>query len=108
MSCSVCGRASRGFGWGKASAREPILLRACSMRCLDIISTRKGRMYKLNHFEDQALDAASEKAGVFLDDLGKSDLATLSPDEWRELLATVFVAATAKIQRLTEEDAVPF
>lgn len=78
------------------------------MRCLDIIATRRGHMYKLNHFENQALDAASDKAGAFLEGIDKTDLATMSGDEWRELLATVFVAATAEIQRLTDEDAVPF
>ena len=65
-------------------------------------------MYQLNHFENQAIEAASDKAGAFLDQLGKSDLATMTADEWRELLKTVFVSATAEIQRLTDEDAVPF
>lgn len=65
-------------------------------------------MYTLNHFEKQALAAASDKAGAFLEAVGKTDLATMSQQEWQQLLATVFVAATAEIQRLTDEDAVPF
>jgi hypothetical protein len=108
MSCAVCGRAQRGFGWTNRARNNPIELGACSMRCLDIIATRGGKMYKLNHFESKALDAASDKAGAFLEGVGKSDLATMTAEEWRELLATVFVAATAEIQRLTDEDAVPF
>lgn len=107
MSCAVCGRASRGFGWGFTNDNQP-KRRACSMRCLDIIATRRGTMYKLNHFENQAIEAASDKAGAFLEQLGKSDLATMTTEEWRELLKTVFVSATAEIQRLTDEDAVPF
>lgn len=65
-------------------------------------------MYQLNHFEKKALDAASDKAGTFLEGVGKTDLATMTAEEWRELLATVFVSAAAEIQRLTDEDAVPF
>lgn len=65
-------------------------------------------MYQLNHFEKKALDAASDKAGAFLEGVGKTDLATMTAEEWRELLATVFVSAAAEIQRLTDEDAVPF
>lgn len=65
-------------------------------------------MYDLNHFEKQAVEAASEKAGAYLEEIGKTDLATMTGEEWRQLLSTVFVAATAQIQRLTDEDAVPF
>lgn len=109
MSCAVCGRAGRGYGfivrWG---ANKGQTLPACSMRCLDIIALEGRNMFKLNHFENQAIDAASDKAGAYLEKIGKIDLATLSAEEWYELLKTVFVASTAEIQRLTDEDAVPF
>lgn len=108
MSCSVCGRSGRGFaftprGW-KADAKLP----ACSMICLDILAREQRNVFKLNHFENQAIDAASDAAGEFLELLGKTDLATLTGDEWRELIQLVFVRSTATIQRLTDDGAVPF
>lgn len=113
MSCAVCGRGQRGFGWIDRSIRvapgeRANIMGACSMLCLDIIARRRGRMHKLNHFENQAIDAASDRAGAYLEEIGKTDLASMTADEWRELLTTVFVSATAQIQRLTDEDAVPF
>lgn len=112
MSCAVCGRAGRGFGF-QAPRPDPFTpppprLSACTMRCLDILARSKGHVFSLNHFEDQAIRAASDAAGEYLDALGKTDLATMSRDEWRQLLEVVFVRATATIQRLTDEEAVPF
>ncbi len=107
MSCAVCGRAGRGFGFTQRRY-DAAMQGACSIRCLDILAKRGGHVFKLNHYENQAIDAASEKAGAFLEGIGKTDLATLTGEEWRDLLSTVFVAATAQIQRLTDEDAVPF
>ena len=107
MSCAICGRAYRGFGFTARRRDAPRQL-ACSMRCLDILNSRGGAVYDLNHFEKQAVEAASDKAGAYLEEIGKTDLSTLTGEEWRQLLSTVFVAATAQIQRLTDEDAVPF
>ena len=109
MSCAICGRASPGFGFsppGWGNERAP--LAACSMICLDILAREGRNMFKLNHYETPAIDAASDAAGEYLERIGKSDLATMSQDEWRELLKTVFVRSTATIQRLTDEGAVPF
>lgn len=108
MSCAICGRAGRGFGVNPRWPSKGESLAACSMRCLDIAALEGRNMFNLNHYENQAIEAASDKAGAYLDRLGKTDLATMTGDEWRELLKTVFVASTAEIQRLTDENAVPF
>lgn len=112
MSCTVCHRAARGYGYTPRRrdpfAEPPAPCTACSMRCLDILFRRNGHVLDLPHFEKQALDAASDAAGQHLERIGKTDLATMTGEEWHELLALIFVTAAAKIQRLTEEDAVPF
>lgn len=35
------------------------------------------------------LDRAGEKAGAYLDNINKTDLATLTADEWRNLLVII-------------------
>ena len=65
-------------------------------------------MLSLTYYENEAIEAASDRAGAFLEEIGKTDLAAMTADEWRELLKTVFVAATARVQKLAEEEAVPF
>ncbi len=39
--------------------------------------------------ETEAIDEAGALAGAYLDSINKSDLATLTPDEWREFLERV-------------------
>ena len=111
MSCAVCGRATIGLAYQKPSHdrfNKPPKRRACSMRCLDILFVKGGDVFQLHHFENQAIDAASDAAGEYLEKIGRSDLAQLSQEEWRALLQIIFVRSTATIQRLTEEGAVPF
>lgn len=108
MSCAICGRASVGYAfvtrWGPDRESYP----ACSLRCLDILALEQKNVFKLRHYENQAIEAASDRAGEYLDGLGKTDLATMTPEEWRTLIETVFITATGTIQRLADENAVPF
>jgi hypothetical protein len=108
VSCAICGRAARGFAFTPRWSPDRESHAACSVRCLNILSVEGRNVFNLNFYETQAIDAASDRAGAYLDELGKTDLATMTSDEWRTLLTTVFVTATAKIQRLSEENAVPF
>jgi len=110
MTCVVCGRSARGYAYQEPSNPLAPKLAACSMRCLEIIyrNGKVGFVFNLNHYENQAVDAASDEAGAYLEEIGKTDLATLTPDEWRNLISLVLVKATAEIQRLTDEKAVPF
>jgi hypothetical protein len=114
VSCAVCGRGSRGYGFRDpvpAPGKPNTLYRACSLLCLDVIYHRwkMGEpMFNLTHYEERAIDAASDAAGEYLERIGKTDLASLTPNEWLGFLKTVFVTSTATIQRLTDEDAVPF
>ncbi len=40
-------------------------------------------------YEADAIAVAGERGGEYLDSLGKTDLATMSDDEWRSLIAVV-------------------
>lgn len=110
MTCSVCQRAARGYGYRNPANPFAASFSACSMRCLSIIHNyqKAGIMFDLHHYEKQALGVASQAAGEYLDEIGKTDLATMTGDEWDSLISLVFVKAAAEIQRLTEVNAVPF
>lgn len=43
-------------------------------------------MLQFTETEDEAIDAGGDVAGAFLDELDKTDLATLTGDEWRTFL----------------------
>ena len=89
MRLCFCGRAARGFAWHDFSRTpfdRPPPIQACSMKCLDIATRRKGQM-KANIDEQRAIAAASPAIGAFLEDLGKSDLAVLTSEEWIALIS---------------------
>lgn len=111
MMC-LCGRDSRGFGWSDPDVRNrprgwesAKMFGACSMKCLDIICVLGGvdAVKNLTRFEEAAVEHASDKAGEYLDGLGKTDLAKLSRDEWLMLIYTVFTEATGFIQTASDE-----
>ena len=108
VSCAVCGRDTRGLGFQLPGLRNAPMRRACSPLCLDILCVKGGDVLELTHFERQAVEAASDAAGEYLERVGKTDLAIMSRDEWQELLKGVFLSTTGTIQRLSDEAAVPF
>lgn len=52
----------------------------------------------LGRFEREAMIAAGDKAGQWLDDLGRTDLATLNREEWLTFLETFLDAYGASIR----------
>lgn len=62
----------------------------------------------LDAFEiGSALEAGAE-AGRYLDEIKKTDLATLSGDEWRELLRRIIVGFEQIMRRKILENEAPF
>jgi len=77
---------------------------------LDIISRRKTTMAKeLTIEEGRAIMAASERCGTFLEDIGTTDMATMTEEQWLDFLAhcytTICESVAAEIELL---DDVPF
>jgi hypothetical protein len=111
--CAVCLRQGRGFIFidpTKANwvVRTPI--HACSISHLDLVVHHKGtgEMLDPTAYETQALAIAGEKAGEYLESIGKTDLATLTGEEWTLFLTTIFDVSTSEIGRMVEENALPF
>lgn len=64
-----------------------------------------------DHFEMAAIQAASESAGVYIETLGKTDMATWSEKEWHEFLEVIILAAREKMtphDRDITDDEIPF
>lgn len=53
--------------------------------------------------EIEAIQAASEPAGEYLESIGKTDLATMTEEEWLTLLEVVVTAFSDKMAALAEE-----
>ena len=65
-------------------------------------------MVDYTRHEIEAMQAASEPAGAYLESLGKTDLATLSPDEWMTFVETVCLSYHNELRRLTDTGEPPF
>jgi hypothetical protein len=78
--CFVCGRRPSGFGYAP-SDRKPI-----AWACMDHLKEARMAYHfpttALDAFEQRALQAAGEDAGEYLDGIGKTDLATLTGEQW--------------------------
>lgn len=113
MTCAVCKREARGFGF-----RDPVpepgkdrpLFLACSMKCLmnihDCWKTRD--MDNLTKHESEAVRAAIPEVGDVIEAIGKSDLAQMTPAEFERVISAAFTRTAANLQRIVDENTVPF
>ena len=112
MTC-ICHREPRGFGSfdpdKKIGARSYTWF--CSAKCLQAWDriTKKGKIaMSLTRDEVEAIRYASRKAGEYLDSIGKSDLSTMTEDEWMILNETIFVEGSNKLREIICDKEVPF
>lgn len=57
--------------------------------------------------EVRAAEQASARAGEYLEQIGKTDLATMTPEEWAGFLLHVHAAVADEIRAICDEQ-VPF
>jgi len=79
--CIRCGRRARHF---LADPAVPYVQEFCSLTCVE-----RGQVVDPSEAEITAMQAASDTGGQYLDSLGKTDLATLTPDEWMTFIESV-------------------
>ena len=107
--CAVCRREPRGFGWFDAKfpvadpRRDLSRRRLCSRACQDICHRRHG-MIDPTPNEEAAMTAGGDAAGAYLESLGRSDLATLSPAQWRQLIEIVVTGYCDTLRELAGRD----
>jgi len=54
--------------------------------------------------EEAAMTAGGDAAGAYLESLGRSDLATLTPAEWRQLIEIVVTGYCDRLRVLAGRD----
>jgi len=80
--CGVCACLAGGFGYAPSDRRRPIWV-CDDPDCLTLArETYTMRQVEWIEIELQAIRDAGNHAGEWLDRTGKTDLATLTPDEW--------------------------
>lgn len=105
-----CHRAPRGFAYHRFDLpgnMRPPGVDACSIDCLSIISTLKGSPEMPDKTEVRAVEAASERVGSYLEQIGKTDLAAMSGEEWQGFLLHAFTCTAEEVRNIVAEE-VPF
>jgi hypothetical protein len=54
--------------------------------------------------EQAAMEAGGAAGGAYLEELGKSDLASLSPEEWRMLIEVIVTGYCDTLRELADTD----
>lgn len=94
--CPVCHRAGRGI---VLQVPDKPIADLCSLDCAQVwISTRPS-----SHQEADAIARGGQAAGDYLDSIGKTDLAALTPDEWTTFCTKLYVAACEELRRQAGE-----
>lgn len=101
--CGLCGRLADGIGYA-AGGRMPAV-----WVCNDCGIDRARRATAMRDFdvvERKAFALAAQRAGQFLDTIGKTDFARLSTEEYEAFLKTFQTHFVEEIRRLVEGEAV--
>lgn len=105
--CSCCQRTATGFGYAPRSG-QTILWVCDDPQCLQIAKdsyTMKQETF--TRLESLAAGKGGEEGGGFLDTIGKTDLASLTPDEWFELCRRIVAGYRKGLVELLKNEA-PF
>lgn len=107
MICDVCGRGARGFAYSpvaypntKGRVYTGSGGMACSLKCLEVIVQKHWDGKDFLPDENAAIEKGGKAAGAYLEQIGKTDLAAMTRDEWLDFLRT-FEAARSEALRLT-------
>lgn len=106
--CGVCRRRAWGLGWAGQQGR-PVLWMCDDPDCQRVArSVYEMPKIDLDAFEEAARDDAGEMAGAYLDTIGKTDLASLTEEEWKGFLHQVLVGFEISLRRRFTAHIAPF
>ncbi|MGX1786885.1 DUF6511 domain-containing protein [Bosea sp. NPDC055332] len=101
--CFVCKRRAVGVGAGNPGGNPRWVCADCIPYLAEIRTVRKFDPYELTARAD-----AGEKAGEYLDQIGKTDLADLTEEQWLTFLKTVIGEFGDSLRRQVAELRAPF
>jgi hypothetical protein len=106
--CAVCRRQAIHLGY-RPWQDLPMIWTCGDTICNRLLS----RVYAMSEeqisaYEQRAMQAAGGRAGQWLDELGKTDLADLTVGEWDEFVWRLVSGYEAELRRQIADDAVPF
>jgi hypothetical protein len=106
--CAVCRRHAMAIGYAPKQRCQVIWL-CDSNEC----HAAAKRIYKmpsdwLDAFELGAVLEAGTQAGAYLDEIGKTDMAVLTPDEWRSFLRHIVTGYERALRRKILDGEAPF
>lgn len=105
--CACCVRTATGFGY-TPSHKQPILWLCDDIDCIQIAKDSYTiKQEQFTRLESLAAGKGGEEAGGFLDGIGKTDLAALTPDEWFEFCRRVVAGYRKRLVELLKSEA-PF
>ncbi|TPK59051.1 MULTISPECIES: DUF6511 domain-containing protein [unclassified Mesorhizobium] len=82
--CACCGRTATGFGYAP-KAGQPIAWVCDDEGCLQVAKNSYAlKQDEFTRCESRAAGRGGEEGGAFLDSIGETDLAKLTPDQWFE------------------------
>lgn len=85
--CGVCGRQAIGIGYTDNPSRSshPIMWLCDDAECITIAKVSYSmKQDDFNRIESLAAGKGGNEGGAYLEQIGKTDLAVLTPDEWFE------------------------
>ena len=98
--CATCGRQSQGF---TATVPQVGFFQFCTMECV-MTFMKNG---PATHDERKAALIGGDAGGEYLDKIGKTNLASLTPAEWEEFCSLIFTGACAELKRQADDE-IPF
>ena len=103
--CFICRR--RDDGCALLKGRE---IRWYCAECGTALAKRANRMMPraFDLVEQRAMQEAGDQAGAYLDELGKTDLAQLDPNEWNVFLITIIRKFGEAMRREVAAETPPF
>lgn len=107
--CAICKRRHANIGWA-SHERAPIKWEC--KECLSLPIEQVTRFHSmarkaLDRFEQQALEEGGNAGGAYLDELGKTDLASLEPYEWSHFLGVVLKGYADSMREIVSRE-VPY
>lgn len=106
--CFCCRRRDDGIGYLK-QGRPLKIIWSCDDHITLLRKALAMSQRDFDIYEQRAIDAAGNDAGQYLDEIGKSDLATLSQEEWKTFCGRMIRSFGEDLaKRLANHEEAPF